>query len=424
MALSTKVGSFTANTSTGNQAIIGVGFQPKTLLLWSAAATSNGIRNDAPVTIGFASAPGEEFSVSTVSADGAATSNTSRRMAAKLFSKVDSGEATSAEATLVSFNADGFTINWTTAFASARIINYMALGGSDLINAKALTWNTPTTTGNKAVTGVGFQPDFVLHLFAGDISTTLPVSQANARLSFGVMTAEAQWANGYTSRDAEGSSNSARFQYTNACLASVTADLADEHRTSFVSMDADGFTTSFSVTGGTARPVISLCLKGPRFKVGSFNKTDAAAPASQAVAVGIKPAGLLLSHFNHPTLATARVDAQWGLGAASASASTKAIAIVDEDARGTTEVNAYQADQVVTLLTQSETLKSAADLTSFDADGFTLNWTTNTVDTEQILYIAMGGGRSRLYRLGVADLATGKLNWYIFSLWMSKTELR
>jgi hypothetical protein len=59
---------------------------------------------------------------------------------------------------------DGFTIRWTTNEARADIIHYIALGGTDITNAVASDFTMTTGSGTQDVTGLGFQPDFLMFL--------------------------------------------------------------------------------------------------------------------------------------------------------------------------------------------------------------------------------------------------------------------
>lgn len=395
-----KVGSFAKSTAAApvSQSVSGLGFTPKAIIFFTAGPTATGF-DDARPAVGFTTGASESYSVSAASETGATTSNSARRMAAKALTLVFWDATTSAECDLTSFGVDGFTVTWTTNNARATVINYIAIGGADVTNAKVVTWQSPAASGNKAVTGVGFQPSLVLNATTSqDTGTALPASAANALFSLGTMDSSGnQWANGFWSSDGASPSDTQRVQYTNASVAIPTIGLADWLRASYVSMDSDGFTTNFSATGSaTARHMMSLCLKVSslgRAKVGSFSKDTGAAPDPQSVTgVGFTPTGVMLSSIHSAAATAPMANTSWGLGAVSAAGSEKSIAVRDDDAEATTDAQGYQNDFPLSLVDEvtASTLDAQFDFTSFDSDGFTGSWTTNDATASQVLYLALG----------------------------------
>src|SRR5215467_2320173 len=106
-AVSTKAGSFAANTVTGNQAVTGVGFQPKAVLLFSTGATATGDVAPAAISgtynIGFATDSTHRAALSLFDT-GYGHSNAAIQYLA------DQGSPPVAD--FVSMDAGGFTINW------------------------------------------------------------------------------------------------------------------------------------------------------------------------------------------------------------------------------------------------------------------------------------------------------------------------
>lgn len=393
-----KVGSFTAPSSTGTQSVTGVGFTPKAILFWASGSNgSSGIwGGDVDQTIGFTSGPSESYAVAGFSDDGQSTSQTARAIAAKAVAFVNGlGSATSAEADLDSFDADGFTLDWTKAGVSAQKIMFLAIGGDD-VDAKVVNWTSPTSTGNKAVTGVGFTPDVVLHMPTA--STVIPASSAGMiGTGFGAMDGSGnQWMNTLAAQDAQSTSNTSRYQRTDKCVAYINDTGTVNEEAAFVSMDADGFTTNFTSANGVAVNYISLCLSGLDAKVGSFAKTTSGAPASQSVTgVGFEPGAVLLSswgwdEFNHGSVVN---DAIWALGGGDGT-NERTVLQVDDDGVATTVVESIWKNSKVLSIDRTPvggpTIDSEADLDSFDPDGFTLNWTTNDANAVGILYLALG----------------------------------
>ena len=101
-----------------------------------------------------------------------------------------------AEAELTSFDSDGFTLNWTTNESRADIIYYVALGGSDLTNALASSFTLTTGAGSQSVTGLGFQPDFLMFLSIDSASMDTNLTVASASIGFASSAAEGRSSNG------------------------------------------------------------------------------------------------------------------------------------------------------------------------------------------------------------------------------------
>lgn len=386
--LKVKVGSFVKSSATGTQAISGVGFQPKALILFSTGTnTANGFAGSPRTALGLSSGASASYAVCAASLNATSPSNASRRFAAKALTLVDWGETLRAECDLTSFDADGFTLNWTTNDTSAFIINYIALGGDDLTNAKAVQWACPTTTGEASVTGVGFKPDCVLH--AGNLITAaLPASIAHAHFGFGAMDRHGnQWSNAFLAEDALATSNTFRAQRADRCFTFIDNAGVEYRGSSFVRMESDGFRLNHVVSPATADKMISLALKGGSYKVGNFNTISGAGYQSVG-GMGFAPKGLLTTNIGLPAQSTPATIAAWTLGAASSSVNQKLIGINDLDNLATTNVDGYQGDYA-SGTPYDGTLYQMGVLSSFDNNGVTFNW-SGTTNPNQTLYLAFG----------------------------------
>ena len=128
------VGIIDSKTSTGTQAHTGTGFTPVLLGLFGTTLTAvNTLATSAPgsITIGAASSTSAQDSVIFGSEDGVGTSNTySRFDTSNLLNLRDHADAVDAVAALDSFDADGFTLNYSDGSSSARKILAFAIGDS------------------------------------------------------------------------------------------------------------------------------------------------------------------------------------------------------------------------------------------------------------------------------------------------------
>lgn len=390
MALQTKVGSLAQPTGTGNQAYTGVGFQPKALLFFYNALTADGTAVHAMIGTGVAVSSSSRAAVCTQSDDAVATADSNRRHDnTKCVTVINNAGTVLAAADLVTMDSDGFTLNWTTADATQRIINYIALGGTDLTNVAIKEITTPAGTGNQAYTGVGFQPDCIIGMSPA-INAAPPGSAQFGTWGMG-------WGKSSSVRGSVGHSGDvsasaiiqSSFQTaTLMTVPSVGSVGAILNAFDLVSMDADGFTVNWSTVGGT-RYFWMLCLKGGSYAIGTV--TQPTSTGNQAISgLGFQPTGLILAG-NHRI--SAGVSEPWStsIGFASATTARGSIWAGNTNAATDTADSALIRTKVYTNYTDGTPTKNAeADLQSFDSDGFTLNW--STVDSTQrlLLYLAFG----------------------------------
>ncbi len=391
-----KVGSFAQPSSTGNQAITDVGFQPKVIMFWMSHATSEGVWDDAAFSFGAAtttSATGEQVNARFACDDAAATSACANfHGKTSVIGITDPAASILAEADFVTMDANGFTINWTNVDATARIVNYLALGGTGLTNATVGSATQKTgTTGSLAVTGLGFQPEAVI-LFNTKGSTTFPESSAASIYArFGFATGNANegmvaWTigNGQTTMD------SARYQQTDdttgIILTSGVNSLAD-----FVTMDADGFTLNWS-TVSSAYYYLYIALAGGEYTLGSLNQNVMPNTGNQMVTgLNQEPAALIAFSFNAAASASIATGASvtWGISDG-ANSFTHWIGDADNVADALSNTN-MDRTKFLTIMTEGTTPATTTVATaSFDTDGFTLNNTTVDATSREIIYLSIG----------------------------------
>ncbi|MEX0748585.1 MAG: hypothetical protein WD074_00980 [Candidatus Saccharimonadales bacterium] len=374
---------------TGNQAFTGIGFTPKAIIFWSAgeAPTANGTWGDHLYhTVGFTSGPTESYSVSGASQDAVGTSNSSRSIAAKCIHRSSVSSGTRDEADLSSFDADGFTVNWTTSSgATSPEIMFLAIGGDDVL-ARAVNWTSPTSTGSKPVTGVGFTSDLVLHTHSGSAGA-LPISSPLMYGNIGAMDSSGnEWVNSIYTQDAQTTSNTARYQRTDKCLAFSDSTGVNEEA-NYASMDADGFTLNFTSALSSAYQCISLCLSGISARSGSFTPNSSTYSVS---GVGFRPEAMLFS-MTYQQPSTPQPNAAWSLGASDGT-NHRAVGVDDEDALSTTSAGSIWSNSVVAYNSETASYrfdrKNTVALDSFDSDGFT----TSKVGGAQseTLFLALG----------------------------------
>lgn len=387
MSLLAKAGSFAGSGSTGNQAVTGVGFQPSVVIFWWNILSADGSGSDFVLGFGVGISSSDRRATGNYSTDNVATSSNSAWNQSTTCIYAPSGTP---RADFVSQDTDGFTINWVSATTS--IVNFLALGGTDLTNVKSGAIAAKTTTGNQAYTGVGFQPTCLL-LFAGKFSTDPLDQSTNGAAMIG-------FASGATERGCVAWRNKngvnpqvAKHRQSKSKVAISLTDAGIFTEADFVSFDSDGFTLNFTTAGGTADALYYIALRGPRFKVSSFNQ--ATSTGNQALTgAGFTPkASLALSANNTAANDDAtNANAQLSLGAATGTSSRGCIWAGETDAVSPTQAdrNLDRTKLIRMIAPNTLTVNAAADHVSFDSDGQTVNWTTADATARESLILWIG----------------------------------
>lgn len=383
MALSCFEGSFTVPAATGSLPVTGVGFQPKAVLFFgnrrsSDAATQSSSQNlDMPYFVGLATLSTNRGVVD--SSDDYSAVSAAQATGTQCIRNRNSGGTVQYAADFTSMDADGFTVNFATANATAYVVNYLAIGGSDLTNVFVKSFTSATATGNQATTGVGFQPDAMILVGSETV--------------YQVGGIQVGFISSTSARGALGSSydgGNTAYQRTDKAYAaprgsSTTVGLEAD----IVSFDSDGFTLNWGTVQAAGRTIYALCLKGGSFKSGNFlQKTSTGSQGTTGV--GFTPKGLLIaSTLKAASTAVSTARQALCFGGGTSSTARGAINWLNGPANGVAELvrtQLYTARQD----NATPTLNSAADLTSFDADGFTLNFGTADATAREVLYFALG----------------------------------
>jgi hypothetical protein len=400
-----KKGSFTKSTNTSvpvNQSVTGVGFQPKALVFFWTAQTSAGAAAEVSTGVGMCTSSSNERAIAVAADDDVSLGDAVSRQSQSSCIIILNPDTPlfRAEAALASLDSDGFTLTWTTNDSVGTLIHYIALGGSDLTNATASSFTLASGTGSQSITGLGFQPDFLIFASIDD-SPMDQTDTAKASLSLGFASsasAEGSIAVSLTPTDNAISDSQVR-QRTDSALNEVGPNGADDLLADVTSFDSDGFTINKSTNADTT-VVHFLALKGGQYKVGSFNKdTSTSVPFDQSVTgIGFRPVGLLFAANGLSSSTTIQQEGRLSLSgtdgppATNQAASEEGIWIHDADALTRTDANMRTSTTKVGTLATQSTLVSEADTKSFDSGGFTLTWTTNIVGNiaSEILYVAFG----------------------------------
>lgn len=390
-AASFTTGSFLLNTSTGNQAVTGAGFQPKLVIFFAGQkADAQGESNDVRFMYGAAVSSTKRWALAGSGGWGSGNSDARNGWQAdRCIIGVNTFAATvDFEADMVTLDADGFTINVTTASATSYRIFYMAFGGSD-ISADVGTF-TISATGSKAITGVGFQPTLI----------GLGVASASAdgygnftEGSIGWATASSnRYALSWAAQNNVADTNSVKSQISTGVLQEIWITPVVEDLADFTSMDADGFT--INVSSNVNSPVVGyIAMRGASFKLGAFNEPTSTGNAS-VTGVGFQPSMVAVFSFSAASTASIIDGENLMIGAATSSSNRRSFDIDCPDA-ATTSTDQRKTSEALWLThitgstnSGNPTNTAEADFVSMDADGFTYNMTTADATSRQVIYVA------------------------------------
>ena len=385
MAVMAATVDVAAETGGGNQTIdLPTGFgTPKGYLVWATNAVTESTESTNLVwSYGMADASSEVCMASS-SEDGSASSDTYREHVADAVILLHNGTtgATDGEANHVSFADEELVINWSNAPSAGVRLHFFVLGGSDLSlsvgNATALQPFDSTTDVN-----VGFDPDVVL--FGGN-SLSFPGTAARAYYGmFGgvVMDGLTQGCMGQFDQD-----NKPTTQ---------TGTIALNDRVNFAWDNNDALHRWIDVTGSPTNGFqVTLRIKNtdlPFFYMALASSTNGlfvgniASPSSgtgdkPTTGIGFKPQAVVIGAQLEQTINT--------LTTAVPEAAAMAMGLFDgtnenchsirtEDNSADADCDARWDGTALFLRDASGgTTEFDAAFTSFDTDGFTLDYTTN-----------------------------------------------
>jgi hypothetical protein len=389
MPVKFKTGRFTAKTSTGTQDISGVGFQPQIVLFFMAPTTAAGNAVKAEMGIGCATDASNQNYRAHAQSDGSPIYANSRLSNSSCIAIYLAGSTPSLAcvADYVTSLADGFRLNWGSADGTAYAIDYVALAG--LTNVKIHNFTIPNSTGNNSVTGVGFQPTAAIFYSTGFLTTTsLPASKSLITCSVGFADGTTQFCNAINSRD--GGVSASRRAETDSVIFGLNYDNSDWYEGELVSFDADGFTINWkNVTSGTRRAT-AICFDALNIKVGS--DTQKTSTGTKKTTTNNRPVGVLLCSANTDNSEYTETGAcRLQVGAFDPTSQfsrwmgrTQGNPAPSDQANATDRCLAFWDEG-------TPTLTADADVSSRDADGFTLDWKTADTTARRFNWMSFAG---------------------------------
>ena len=151
---------------------------------------------------------------------------------------------------------------------------------------------------------------------------------------------------------------------------------------------------------GSAQRTLEKAVVGRSFKYGSFQKSILAAPRPQAITgVGFRPKAVIFYWTKQAAAGFTNTGGtggiNMGIGFATGAANERVVSVTAVDNSANSDDGRRRSDtNMITILNGGGAptgVAAQAELTSLDADGFTINWTTNDANAYRIHYLALGG---------------------------------
>jgi hypothetical protein len=294
---------------------------------------------------------------------------------------------------LYSMDSDGFTLVVTDQWASARRVQYLAIGGG-VVQESYIGYKTVTTFEDPIdVTSPGFQPNLVFYHATQMIETTNAYySTGIGNFSFGVSTSTVQHVLSMASYLSNPSSTNS-YCNDGGDVVSVIYDSPGTDcypRYTFDSFLSTGFRLIRTDGGGQYHGFHYVALKlSAGIKIGAFNtRTDS---NNIDISMAFEPKAIIFQSVNH-ALDTVNVPSpndRYSLGVALSTSNRWAMAFTSDDNVAPRTSNSVYDDAVYNYLS-NDAVVGAMDITSISATGFTCVMDTADPSASWVSYIAFG----------------------------------
>ncbi len=403
-----EVREFTITSGTGNIDFTGFGFQPKAcLFIYTPNATQNTDGADMERMLGMCDGT-RQWAMSSGAQDG--NVNVSRRSTTTgciLHIDVEgSSQVVEGKAEFVSFLSDGVRLNRTTTFISpiSPLVKVIAFGGNAVrvhgdIFDPANTINTSAST-----TALGFEPDLLITGMIGnhvDANSNTNNDDDSWSMGWAVnpdrQASNNQFCIGMEAREGDDQADSNHAIFNNRCCVS-RMNASNDTGIEITSFDTNGFTaTTRDTSAGTNDRFffLGLTLGFEGAREFSVNQDTPSSTGSQSqTGTGFTPTFLLGEvigdnrAFN--TWSNSDPDnASIGIGLTDDTRTHSLTAYHDDGSDPPNTATRIRDTHFHSLDMQNGSLLSEATFTSFNSDGWTLDFTTASA-VQKAVYLAIG----------------------------------
>jgi hypothetical protein len=389
-------------TSTGNQdfttADLG-GLTPVAAQFIVTAGVTDGTAADhAVLSYGAATGTSNRWALGQSDEHNQATTDTSRALQSdECVFILNPGDTTAdGEADFVSFITNGVRINWANAPASAHLMTVVLYAGTD-VSAHANYFTVATTVdGTTDVTDPGFEPDLVLTAYTQD---NMDAANAHGYATLGMVHNDR--ASGVTQRSVgcwfvNNLGTSAPDGHSSALYGSMSLTGTGTVRRGFEfgSFDSSGFTCTTRLNTVSADEIGYLALRlgsGPAVDSWVGTHTTPTSTGNDAeTGPGFTPQFVLMLGSMMEAIATgyntSPLAGSWGIFAFDAD-DEYANSVSCEDGVGTTNTQSISDNTAILLPDDDGAAGLVASFVSFDASGWTLNY--SAVEANAKIFFAL-----------------------------------
>ena len=244
------------DSTTGNIAYTGAGFQPKAVILSSCGATSGSSFDHFFLSMGVATAQAG-FSVSGQSQTAVTTTNdfTLTDDGLVICHFINTAQSINTSASLSSLDADGFTLNYDASGSSTRRCWALCLGGD--AEYRCGSFSQPGETGSQVVSVPGFIPVAVMFFMGGGSVADAFVDDLCMSCGFSDGTASAVSA--CYGLNGAATSSCGKYSSSSSAIAAIS-DSAVVAEASLTNLAEGHFTVEWSTADAGARDVVYLAI--------------------------------------------------------------------------------------------------------------------------------------------------------------------
>lgn len=397
-----------ADAATTVYTVTGLSFQPKAIRFYACgigSATSASTESvHLVMSLGFATGTSDRRCVAMQSTDAGTNSNTGQLVASDcVVAYISNAGIRDGELDFTGFTSDGFTLTVDDQGVQDTTVFWEAWGGSDITVAVVGDFVEPATTGNQDITATGLTAagtDQVV-MFAGhnNVAAVNTGATGAGGVSIGFATSGNAADNIVVTGSSDDSSTTANtdgYCDTGLCIANVLGN--GGNLVSYASMtqyNTNGFRLNWAASTVAYRHIF-MALKGGNWKAGSYTIEGQTANATATVSgLSFAPSGIsLIGRMNaEQTAPTTNANNRIGIGTGTSTSSRRSLGWLDEDTPTVMEIDlTVQYEAVLAFPSTSGTLQAAYDISSMNADGFTIIVDTNGgVTSEWQGYLAFAG---------------------------------
>lgn len=331
------------------------------------------------------------------------TGNWTKTLYGSTILEIDTGGTVQAQAS-VEFVGDSMRVIWTTNTANANLINWWARGG-DSVTCRVDTF-TVASQSTDTITGVGFQPDFMMLMGGQSTGNQFVQSGAHGHLNYGMTDGSADFMTSISMEDNVSISDTYRYSSGSFLFCSLDDGTGTRQTVmDFSNWYSDGLIVSKLIDGGNDG-IAYAAFSDTKWAVG--NNTSPTSTGDQDWGgLGFRPNGVLLFSIDTLAAASAQKHARVSIGAADGTTNEWSVWVGSGDGGLSAVTDQASVDSIINFVnsTSPSAPSESGNLTVLDRDTASVTFTIVTSVTTTYGHAICGGeGRYNLStKTGIAN---------------------